>query len=137
MLYEVITMIDVDFFKDYNDKFGHPAGDKVLAILASLLAKTLRKDDVTARYGGEEFIVALPNTSEKEAIEIAERLVKVIEESKWEKRSVTISVGVTTSQINPSNNADHSIDIIEEADRALYYSKINGRNRVTHSSQIS
>nr|OBZ99951.1 Diguanylate cyclase (GGDEF) domain protein [Leptospira interrogans serovar Copenhageni/Icterohaemorrhagiae] len=132
-----LLMIDVDFFKDYNDKFGHPAGDKVLAILASLLAKTLRKDDVTARYGGEEFIVALPNTSEKEAIEIAERLVKVIEESRWEKRSVTISVGITTSQINPSNNADHSIDIIEEADRALYHSKVNGRNRVTHSSQIS
>ncbi|EMJ93808.1 diguanylate cyclase (GGDEF) domain protein [Leptospira kirschneri] len=132
-----LLMIDVDFFKDYNDKFGHPAGDKVLTILASLLAKTLRKDDVTARYGGEEFIVALPNTSEKEAIEIAERLVKVIEESKWEKRSVTISVGITTSQINPSNNADHSIGIIEEADRALYYSKVNGRNRVTHSSQIS
>lgn len=89
-------MIDVDFFKDYNDKFGHPAGDKVLTILTSLLAKTLRKDDVTARYGGEEFIVASPNASEKEAIEIEERLVKVIEESKWEKRSVTISVGITT-----------------------------------------
>ncbi|EMJ94139.1 sensor domain-containing diguanylate cyclase [Leptospira alstonii] len=135
-----LLMIDVDHFKAYNDKFGHPAGDKVLIELAHLLTKTLRKDDVTARYGGEEFIVALPNTSEQEAVEIAERLVNVIEKFQWEKRSVTISVGITTSDLNhlgpTATNLDHSMNIIEDADQALYHSKINGRNRAVHSSKI-
>ncbi|WP_061249597.1 sensor domain-containing diguanylate cyclase [Leptospira alstonii] len=134
-----LLMLDVDHFKDYNDKFGHPAGDRVLADLASLLTRTLRGSDVLARYGGEEFIIALPNTSEDKAIELAEKLVTVTREFAWEKRSVTISVGVATENFDKNTQIkkfDYSTSLIEDADKALYHSKTNGRNRATHSSQI-
>ncbi|EMY78983.1 diguanylate cyclase (GGDEF) domain protein [Leptospira weilii serovar Ranarum str. ICFT] len=134
-----LLMLDVDHFKDYNDRFGHPAGDRVLADLASLLTRTLRGSDVLARYGGEEFIIALPNTSEDKAMELAEKLVTVTREFVWEKRSVTVSVGVTTENFNKTTQIkklDYSTSLIENADKALYRSKTNGRNRATHSSQI-
>ncbi|EMJ94173.1 sensor domain-containing diguanylate cyclase [Leptospira alstonii] len=134
-----LLMIDADHFKDYNDKFGHPAGDKVLVELALLLTKTFRKDDILARYGGEEFIVALPNTSEHKAIEVAERLVQIVREFNWEKRSVTVSVGAATSNFDPNCkniNLEYSVNLIDKADRALYFSKLNGRNRITHFSRI-
>ncbi|WP_016752553.1 sensor domain-containing diguanylate cyclase [Leptospira kirschneri] len=130
-----LLMIDADHFKDYNDKFGHIAGDKVLVELASLLTKTFRKKDVLARYGGEEFIAALPNTSEVEANQIAERLVQTVREFSWEKRSVTISVRITTSN-SKSINSEYSLNLIEQADKALYCSKVSGRNRITHFSWI-
>ncbi|EJO68918.1 sensor domain-containing diguanylate cyclase [Leptospira kirschneri] len=130
-----LLMIDADHFKDYNDKFGHIAGDKVLVELASLLTKTFRKKDVLARYGGEEFIAALPNTSEVEANQIAERLVQTVREFSWEKRSVTISVGITTSN-SKSINSEYSLNLIEQADKALYCSKVSGRDRITHFSWI-
>ncbi|EMY78988.1 diguanylate cyclase (GGDEF) domain protein [Leptospira weilii serovar Ranarum str. ICFT] len=134
-----LLMIDADHFKDYNDKFGHPAGDQVLIELARLLTKTFRKDDILARYGGEEFIVALPNSSEPEAVEIAERLVQIVREFNWEKRSITISVGAATFDFNPNCkniNLEYSVNLIEKADQALYFSKVNGRNRITHFSRI-
>ncbi|EMJ94130.1 sensor domain-containing diguanylate cyclase [Leptospira alstonii] len=134
-----LLMIDVDHFKDYNDQFGHPAGDQVLTTLASLLTRTLRGSDVLARYGGEEFIIALPNTSEDKAIELAEKLVTVTREFAWEKRSVTISVGVATENFDKNTQIkkfDYSTSLIENADKALYHSKTNGRNQATHSSQL-
>ncbi|KXZ21403.1 MULTISPECIES: sensor domain-containing diguanylate cyclase [Leptospira] len=134
-----LLMIDADHFKDYNDKFGHIAGDNVLVELASLLTKTFRKKDVLARYGGEEFIAALPNTSEPEANQIAERLVQTVREFSWEKRSVTISVGITTSNFNPTSksiNSEYYLNLIEQADKALYCSKVSGRDRITHFSWI-
>ncbi|EMO88266.1 sensor domain-containing diguanylate cyclase [Leptospira noguchii] len=134
-----LLMIDADHFKNYNDKFGHIAGDKVLVELASLLTKVFRKKDVLARYGGEEFIAALPNTSEPEANQIAERLVQAVREFSWEKRSVTISVGITTSNFNPTSksiNSEYPLNLIEQADKALYYSKVNGRDKITHFSWI-
>ncbi|UML82040.1 sensor domain-containing diguanylate cyclase [Leptospira kirschneri] len=136
-----LLMIDADHFKDYNDKFGHIAGDNVLVELASLLTKTFRKKDVLARYGGEEFIAALPNTSEVEANQIAERLVQTVREFSWEKRSVTISVGITTSNFNfnptsKSINSEYYLNLIEQADKALYCSKVSGRDRITHFSWI-
>ncbi|WP_061249598.1 sensor domain-containing diguanylate cyclase [Leptospira alstonii] len=135
-----LLMIDVDHFKDYNDRFGHPAGDRALIDLASLLAKTIRESDILARYGGEEFVVALPDTPEAEAIEVAEKLVKTIRDFQWIGMSLTISVGVATSDFDSSEQQvrieDDSTSLIENADQALYQSKVNGRNRVTHRSQI-
>ncbi|EMY78950.1 diguanylate cyclase (GGDEF) domain protein [Leptospira weilii serovar Ranarum str. ICFT] len=134
-----LLMIDADHFKDYNDTFGHPAGDQVLIELARLLTKTFRKNDILARFGGEEFIAALPNTSEPEAVEIAERLVQIVREFNWEKRSITISVGAATSDFNANSkniHLEYSVNLIEEADQALYFSKVNGRNRITHFSRI-
>ncbi len=131
-------MIDADRFKNYNDQFGHPAGDKVLINLAFLLKQTLRTNDLAARYGGEEFIIALPNTSQEEAVQVAENLVAVVREFVWEKRSVTISVGAATVNFDKNsqiNKFDYSINLIKDADRALYHSKINGRDQVTHNFQ--
>lgn len=110
-----LLMIDADHFKDYNDTFGHLEGDKVLITLADLLTKAFRKgDDLLARYGGEEFIVAFPLTSENEAIEISERLIQTVKEFNWEKRSVTISVGITTSNSNSKSiNSEYSLNLVE------------------------
>ncbi|RHX77815.1 diguanylate cyclase [Leptospira yasudae] len=134
-----LLMIDVDYFKDYNDQFGHPAGDQVLIDLSSLLTQTLRQHDVIARYGGEEFIVAMPNTSEATAMQIAEGLLQIIREFPWKRRSVTISIGVSTlsgNQKSQIENNVHLMNLIESADRALYHSKVTGKDRATHSSRI-
>ncbi|WP_061249596.1 sensor domain-containing diguanylate cyclase [Leptospira alstonii] len=134
-----LLMIDVDFFKNYNDQFGHPAGDRVLIEISSILDKSLRKSDFLARYGGEEFIAALPNTTKDQSISIAETLISVVREHSWEKKQITISVGIATLTMNSFSqieNADYSTSLIEGADKALYHSKTNGRNRATHSSQI-
>ncbi|AKP25442.1 sensor domain-containing diguanylate cyclase [Leptospira interrogans] len=133
-----LLMIDADHFKDYNDTFGHLEGDKILIILADLLTKALRKGDVLARYGGEEFIVALPLTSEDETIDISERLLQTVREFNWEKRIITVSVGAATYDFNSNSkniNLEYSINLIEQADKALYCSKVNGRNRITHFSK--
>lgn len=134
-----LLMIDADHFKDYNDTFGHLEGDKILIILADLLTKALRKGDVLARYGGEEFVVALSDTNEEKAVEVAERLMANVKKKSWENSPIMISVGITTLNFNgpvPIYHTDLSTGIIEDADRALYRSKANGRNQATHSSQL-
>ncbi|WP_036042599.1 sensor domain-containing diguanylate cyclase [Leptospira alstonii] len=136
-----LLMIDVDHFKAYNDKFGHPAGDRVLIRLASVFTYTLRISDLLARFGGEEFVVALPDTGEEKAIEVSNRLVTTVRKESWDNRSIiTISVGIATLDFNRSpnycNTTDLSVEIVEDADRALYRSKADGRNRATHCSQI-
>ncbi|EKN89400.1 sensor domain-containing diguanylate cyclase [Leptospira interrogans] len=133
-----LLMIDADHFKNYNDTFGHLEGDKVLITLADLLTKAFRKGDVLDRYGGEEFIVALPLTSEDETIDISERLLQTVREFNWEKRIITVSVGAATYDFNSNSkniNLEYSINLIEQADKALYCSKVNGRNRITHFSK--
>ncbi|RHX77816.1 sensor domain-containing diguanylate cyclase [Leptospira yasudae] len=134
-----LVMIDVDHFKQYNDTFGHPAGDRVLTDLASILIKTLRTSDLVARYGGEEFIAAMPNTTMEQAIEIMDRLSFAVREFPWEKRNVTISVGISTIRLT-ANDSEYEKSfklLLENADRALYISKRNGRDRITHSSKHS
>lgn len=134
-----LMMIDVDHFKEYNDTFGHPAGDKVLIQLSSLLSEALSDQSVIARFGGEEFIVALPETSEENSILIAERLLQITREFSWEKKPVTISVGVATflgKSKHSLEDKNQLSDLIESADKALYHSKIHGRNRSTHASGI-
>ncbi|EMN54776.1 diguanylate cyclase (GGDEF) domain protein [Leptospira interrogans serovar Autumnalis str. LP101] len=135
-----LLMIDVDHFKTYNDQFGHPAGDQVLIRLASVLTYALRVSDLLARFGVEEFVVALPETGEYKAIEVADRLVVTIQKETWENRPITISVGIATLDfslpVSTFRDTDFSTRIVEEADRALYRSKANGRNQATHCSQI-
>ncbi|EMJ93862.1 sensor domain-containing diguanylate cyclase [Leptospira alstonii] len=135
-----LLMIDVDHFKAYNDQYGHPAGDLVLVDLASILTKIFRKDDVSARYGGEEFIVILPDTSKKEAVEMAETLVLTVREYAWKNKQITISVGATTVRFDkntPIESSNFSAQLIKEADQALYHSKLNGRNQVSHAFDIT
>jgi diguanylate cyclase (GGDEF)-like protein len=123
-----LIMLDLDHFKEYNDTFGHPAGDEVLQRLGSTLRSSLRSHDVVARYGGEEFVVLLPATDEREAMDVAERLRRSIASGAWPRRQVTASLGVGT--IGPRTSSASAL--VEHADRAMYQSKQAGRNRVTH-----
>lgn len=121
-----LLMLDVDEFKSYNDKFGHPAGDIALKIVASILSEILRGDDVAARYGGEEFSVLLPQTTSTEASAIAERIRQRVERTEFPKRKVTVSIGIASV----STEIDRPDDIISAADHALYEAKNHGRNNV-------
>ena len=124
-----LVMMDIDHFKLLNDSFGHPAGDRVLQRVASLLTEHTRECDVVARYGGEELVVILPNTGMASALALAERLRSAIASDSWSDANVTASFGVSTATEAMSSWTD----LIHDADAALYYSKQNGRNRVTHS----
>lgn len=121
-----LIMIDVDQFKSYNDTFGHPAGDTALKMVADVLKDTLRGADVAARYGGEEFAVLLPQTSIAEAAQIAERLRQRIENTRFPKREVTVSMGIAGS----SSELNNPKELVAAADIALYEAKNEGRNRV-------
>ena len=130
-----VLMIDIDFFKKYNDTYGHDAGDNCLRIIAAVLSQcVIRDEDFIARYGGEEFAVVLPNTDENGARLIAERMLEKVRESNIPHSTsdiagyVTVSIGSTTGIIN---HLQHGSDYIKAADKALYESKSNGRNRYT------
>lgn len=124
-----VLMIDIDHFKAVNDSFGHRRGDEVLSAIGAILKKTLRSTDIIGRYGGEEFIAILLNADKKEVFQIAEKLRMVVEMAKilGEERSLTISLG-TSSYPEDGKQIDA---LIECADKALYHSKNNGRNRVS------
>lgn len=133
-----LIMLDIDRFKQYNDTYGHLAGDQCLRVMAKLIEENLdRKSDFVARYGGEEFAILLSNTTEDKAAIIAERIRKVIESTEIdndiEKTSITISLGVA-SMI--STRLMSASDLIKTADRALYEAKELGRNRVIKASSI-
>lgn len=127
-----LLLLDVDKFKQYNDTFGHPAGDEVLKTVARLLHEQARTTDFVARYGGEEFTLILPNTGDEGAVVMAERLRVVLESAPWIERAVTASFGAATL----SEQAATATDLIAAADRALYASKESGRNRVTHVNSL-
>ena len=123
-----LILLDVDRFKQYNDAYGHPAGDEVLRRVAIILEESGRDGNVVCRYGGEEFVVIAPDTDAAGAMALAERLRLAIETEHWPHLSVTASFGVSTTRI-----AEHSIDdLIVRADTAMYHSKRAGRNRVTY-----
>jgi len=123
-----ILMLDIDHFKQYNDTFGHPAGDEVLRRVGTVLQSAVRSHDVVARYGGEEFVVLMPATEASEALEVAERLRAAIAYQPWPLRKVTASLGVATTGHGTPNAAA----LVDQADRALYQSKQAGRDQVTH-----
>jgi len=127
-------MIDIDFFKGFNDSYGHLAGDDCLRQVAKVLANSIsRPEDLVARYGGEEFICMLPETSMEDAEILAEKIRMRIENlricHKDSKTSdyVTVSLGVATTQCEPNQEV---FETIHNADKALYQAKSNGRNRV-------
>ncbi|HEX2731980.1 MAG TPA: GGDEF domain-containing protein [Polyangiaceae bacterium] len=125
-----LLMLDVDHFKRFNDKYGHPAGDLVLQSVARQIEGTLRTEDLFARYGGEEFAVLVRNTSELDSLVVAERIRALVERTPtfWEGMplQVTISVGVACN----AATAEPPNALIKRADQALYRAKEQGRNRV-------
>jgi diguanylate cyclase (GGDEF)-like protein len=129
-----LIMCDVDFFKNYNDKYLHPNGDKCLIKVAMALRNTVRRSgDLVARYGGEEFAVILPNTDALGAVSVAEKIrlavkdLQITHESSAIAPYVTVSVGVST--IIPTHESEFQT-LIDTADRALYQAKFQGRDRV-------
>jgi diguanylate cyclase (GGDEF)-like protein len=132
----VVSMIlcDVDFFKPYNDTYGHQSGDTCLRQVAKAMRGAVRTIDLVARYGGEEFAVILPNTSTAIALEIAERVRESVSDLKIPHSGskvcdhVTLSCGVSTLTLGLPRSAE---TLIKSADLALYQSKSSGRNRVS------
>jgi diguanylate cyclase (GGDEF)-like protein len=130
-----MLILDIDHFKQVNDRFGHQAGDFVLGELAELADQSIRSTDLLGRYGGEEFIMILPEADLESAQAVAERLRQKIEKHKFvfdeQTIQITISIGVS-SWTNPDTELD---DLISRADRSLYAAKHAGRNRVGNSSE--
>jgi diguanylate cyclase (GGDEF)-like protein len=124
-------MCDVDHFKGYNDEFGHPAGDEVLRMLATILRDATRNVDCAARYGGEEFAVILSDTDLPGAMEVAERIRKRVEATNFPSRGVTVSIGVAEF---PRDAVDAN-SLVEVADEALYLAKDAGRNQVVQAKR--
>lgn len=127
-----ILMIDLDNFKMVNDLHGHLKGDETLKTVSQSITKIVRREDSFGRYGGEEFLLLLPNTNASQSYHIAEKIRSMVEQlsfyNKEEPFSVTVSIGIASSDMISSNNPE---DIIKFADKALYVSKNNGRNIVS------
>ncbi|WP_076415995.1 diguanylate cyclase [Shewanella sp. UCD-KL12] len=128
-----ILMLDIDRFKSINDNYGHLAGDQTLRLIAQTLKEKLKRPaDLVSRFGGEEFAIILPNTNEEGAVQVAELIRQAIFELpiSWEDHSIplTISIGVSAEVIN---SEQHPTQLLEQADKALYRAKNDGRNRVT------
>ncbi|MEO0853180.1 MAG: diguanylate cyclase, partial [Cyanobacteria bacterium J06648_11] len=128
-----LAICDIDYFKRYNDTYGHPAGDKCLQAIAGVLRTNIqRAGNLPARYGGEEFAIVMPNTSSEEAIRAAEKILQAIRalrishEKSDVATHVTISIGLATTVPSGRDKPD---DLISRADRALYEAKIQGRDR--------
>jgi diguanylate cyclase (GGDEF)-like protein/putative nucleotidyltransferase with HDIG domain len=127
-----LLFIDIDYFKNYNDLNGHQKGDEVLKIISAKLKEYSRGKDIVSRYGGEEFAIIMPEASEQEALEVAEKLRLVVQEQYFSgqeympNKNLTISVGVS---VYPTK-AKSVIEIVKYADEALYRAKFLRKNRV-------
>lgn len=135
-----VLMVDIDYFKSYNDQHGHLVGDVTLRGVAQVILNSVRRVDIVARYGGEEFAIVLPETDKKKGIEVAERIRASIARKQLraydEETSVTISIGVAAfpndlgAQAVGDFRSDLIWELLKKADEALYQAKEEGRNRV-------
>lgn len=132
-----LLMLDVDNFKTYNDRNGHPAGDIVLKEVSRILIRNVRGTDIVARYGGEEFVVLLPETPLDAGLSVAEKIRKAVEDHYFpfagsrNGERLTVSIGVASY---PDVRVTSDQDLVEASDKALYAAKRSGRNRVCVSS---
>jgi diguanylate cyclase (GGDEF)-like protein len=133
-----VLMLDLDHFKDFNDRYGHPSGDEALRSFAEVLRSCLRDGDVAARYGGEEFAVVLPGVDEVTALAIAERIrtrteSTLISLAPGVTDRVTVSIGIAAAP----DQAQDRVTLVRLADEALYMAKEAGRNRVVQLGSTS
>jgi diguanylate cyclase (GGDEF)-like protein len=124
-------LMDIDYFKNLNDTYGHLCGDYVLKTVAQLLKSNVRATDLVARYGGDELAVMLIETNTKSALEVAEKLKQAVASHafQWQtqKLSVNVSIGLASA---PAQGVQDASDLVNGADRALYQAKKAGRNAV-------
>ena len=128
-----VAMLDIDFFKKYNDLNGHVAGDRLLRRFGRILSENVREFDIVGRFGGEEFIIVFPETKIKDAYFVCERIRQTVEETnfygqdKMPGRKVTVSIGV--AEVPPKRKMKRDT-IVRKADEKLYEAKSTGRNQV-------
>ena len=133
-----VMVLDLDHFKEVNDRHGHDTGDRVLKEFADRIASSIRGIDLACRYGGEEFLIAMPDTDLAFASVVAERLRQEIATSKFklhngrDELGVTVSIGLASTENGPED--DSAQKLIKRADEALYEAKNGGRNRVIQSA---
>ncbi|MEJ6784638.1 GGDEF domain-containing protein [Aminobacter sp. Piv2-1] len=137
VLFSALILADIDRFKEINDRHGHPAGDQILRIIADIFQSSVHQDIFVARTGGEEFALIVEGTTEEATFEIADRIRMLVAQTSLKDvqpgcGQVTISMGVCMAA-----DADSADDLYAKADRALYRSKLIGRNRVTRYSTIA
>lgn len=136
--YSSLAIIDIDHFKGINDNYGHKCGDLILVEMSRLLKTHLRKEDTLCRIGGEEFVVMCRHTGKDDSRAIGEKLRKIVEDTVFNlhTRKITVTVSVGLDTLPDGVTLGTSDDIFQRADFALYFSKKNGRNRVTHYADI-
>lgn len=122
-----LLMIDIDHFKKYNDEYGHVAGDEVLYNVAQSMVKSLRSLDIVCRYGGEEFAIILSQTNKEQALQVCQRLMRLMRA----RSPVTVSVGIASAPEDTRSKEE----LIEAADQALYQAKHLGRNRTCYHAK--
>lgn len=133
-----MILTDIDYFKHYNDLYGHQKGDEILRCIGEILRDNSGEKSITARYGGEEFAIILPNTNEEEALKIADQIRVIIEKTKFYGEEnqpngvLTVSMGISTFPDKASNE----VELIKSADDALYRAKFFNKNRVETYSSI-
>jgi len=131
-----VVMIDVDHFKEMNDTFGHKTGDKVLVHITRCMQAVLRKVDILGRYGGDEFVILLPETTQEGARRLTERLRQALSQQPITAGGVSIPITLSIGLASNVNEPGLSLDeLLQRADRALYDSKMNGRDRVTYFNE--
>lgn len=128
-----VLMIDIDHFKQINDRHGHSHGDEVLKSVANCLLSTARQGDTAIRYGGEEFTLVLPGADAQQALRVAERMHRKIRQLRVGETALTVSIGLATA-----NDAfDDLFSVLKDADAALYAAKRQGRNRSVHHKRLT
>lgn len=133
-----LIILDVDYFKKVNDKYGHLVGDRLLQLLCTRIRHNLRSQDIAFRYGGEEFVVLLAHTTAEEALKVAQRLNQIIDEQTFSINSkltidVTISLGVASLQ---KDDDEQGMSLLHRADKCLLAAKTSGRNQVISWHQL-
>lgn len=134
-----LLMIDLDHFKQVNDRFGHAEGDHVLQVVADTFRASARENDILSRHGGEEFVVAISGANESESLLAAERLRAAVAAIKNRKAPITVSIGVaatTPQQMQKRKASEVLAELFAQADRALYAAKHNGRNQACHFNRL-
>lgn len=132
-----VILTDIDHFKNFNDTYGHQAGDYVLAQTAAVVKRTIREVDLAARYGGEEFCVVFPEIGTEKAFIAAERVRKAIESAKYDWKGQTLTVTTSIGVASFPQDAEEEAELVKKADGALYIAKESGRNRTVLASHHS